>query len=159
MFQRSDNFSAGDRQSWLGLLARAPQPMLESALDALPRQSHTWLRRPETGLVMVQGRIGGTGNRFNLGEMTVTRCALRLSGGICGVGYVQGRSHRRAELVATADAYMQIDAFRDYLDRVLISPVRGFVEQENRERRRKIQATKVDFFTVAREATESAGAA
>ncbi len=30
---------------------------------------------------MVRGRIGGTGTPFNLGEMTVTRCALRLEAG------------------------------------------------------------------------------
>jgi alpha-D-ribose 1-methylphosphonate 5-triphosphate synthase subunit PhnG len=33
------------------------------------------------GLVMARGRIGGDGRRFNLGEVTVTRAAVRLAAG------------------------------------------------------------------------------
>ena len=61
------------RQEWMALLARAPLPLLEQALQPLePSRKTEWLRRPETGLYMVQGRAGGTGGRFNLGEITVT---------------------------------------------------------------------------------------
>ncbi|MGE4112413.1 MAG: phosphonate C-P lyase system protein PhnG, partial [Burkholderiales bacterium] len=108
MFQTVDKAGVGERQRWIGLLARAPAAMLEAGLAAVPGQPHTWLRRPETGLFMVQGRVGGTGNRFNLGEVTVTRCALRLPGGTCGVAYIQGRSHNRAEMAALADALLQV---------------------------------------------------
>ena len=51
-----------------------------------------WLRRPEIGPVMVRGRTGATGLAFNMGEMTVTRCSLRLQGGVVGHGFVQGRA-------------------------------------------------------------------
>ncbi len=36
--------------------------------------AHTDLRPPETGLVMLRGRIGGDGAPFNIGEAAVTRC-------------------------------------------------------------------------------------
>ena len=49
------------------------------------------IRAPEIGAVMVRGRVGGAGDAFNLGEMTVTRCSLRLACGAVGHGYVQGR--------------------------------------------------------------------
>src|SRR5262245_9260483 len=96
-----------ERREWLGVLARAPESSLEAWARAggLPR--YTWLRRPETGLAMVRARTGGTGAKFNLGEMTITRCALRLENGTVGVAYVQGRSARKAELMAVADAMLQ----------------------------------------------------
>ena len=47
---------------------------------------------------------GGTGTRFNLGEMTLTRCAVSLENGVVGIAYVQGRSLRHAEQAAVADA-------------------------------------------------------
>ncbi|GAA4338168.1 hypothetical protein GCM10023165_16670 [Variovorax defluvii] len=86
-----------DRAQWMALPARAPLPMLESALGKDAERTPHWLRAPETGLTMVQGRAGGTGERFNLGVVTVTRCALRLGGAprgeaAIGVAYVLGRS-------------------------------------------------------------------
>ena len=81
MLQAFDNsFSAPPltRPRWMALLARAPIAMLEQALGAHGQLTPIWLRRPETGLMMVEARTGGTGQRFNLGEVTVTRCALRL---------------------------------------------------------------------------------
>jgi alpha-D-ribose 1-methylphosphonate 5-triphosphate synthase subunit PhnG len=64
------------RASWMALLARAPLELLESDLGSRVSTSPHWQRAPKTGLMMVQGRIGGSGKRFNLGEVTVTRCAL-----------------------------------------------------------------------------------
>ena len=58
------------------------------------------MRGPETGLVMVRGRAGGSGSPFNLGEMTVTRCTVRLESGAAGHAYIAGRDERRAELAA-----------------------------------------------------------
>ena len=84
------------RPTWMALLARAPLPLLEQYLAPHLSNQSQWLRRPETGLMMVQGRAGGTGERFNLGEITVTRCTLRLGDAAgntpVGVAYVLGRS-------------------------------------------------------------------
>ena len=146
------------RAQWLAMLARAPVSLLEPALAQHAEIPPQWLRAPETGLVMVQGRAGGTGERFNLGEVTVTRCALRLGGtapqpgAAVGVAYVLGRSHRHAQLAAVADALLQDPAQRDALDASLLEPVRRHLAQQRAERHARAQASKVEFFTVAREA-------
>lgn len=143
------------RADWMALLARAPQSLLESVLGPQAGATPRWLRAPETGLMMVQGRAGGTGERFNLGEVTVTRCALRLDGAAApapvGVAYVLGRSHRQAQLAALADALLQDPAQQAALDARLLAPVRQHLSRLRAERAARAQSTKVDFFTVARE--------
>jgi alpha-D-ribose 1-methylphosphonate 5-triphosphate synthase subunit PhnG len=157
MLQGSDSVCE-ERRDWMALLARAPLGTLEawlrraSAAGGLP--GRTWLRRPETGLVMVRGRVGGGGERFNLGEMTVTRCALRTDSGEMGVAYVPGRSHRKAELAALADALLQSPSWHESVMRRLMKPLRAHVAAEAERMRRKAQATRVEFFTLAREAGE-----
>jgi alpha-D-ribose 1-methylphosphonate 5-triphosphate synthase subunit PhnG len=83
--------------------------------------------------------------------MTVTRCALKLEGAAAGVAYVQGRSARKAELAALADALLQTAA-RDAVRRELLEPVRTRLDADAARQRRKAQATKVEFYTLAREA-------
>jgi len=135
----------------MNLLARAPLALLESWAARQPRRSYAWLRRPETGLVMVRGRAGGTGAQFNLGEMTITRCALSLDHAGAGVAYVQGRSHRKAELAALADALLQ-SAEAQAVRRELLEPIRQRLEGDAARASRRAQATRVEFFTLAREA-------
>lgn len=139
-----------DRKAWMGLMAKAPQGRVAALLDAaLPRPAFTWLRAPEVGSVMVRGRAGGTGAPFNLGEMTVTRCALKLPGGEVGHAYIQGRSKPDAEAAALVDALMQTGTANAMRTKVL-EPL----EQEQAARRttraEKAAATKVDFFTMVR---------
>ena len=60
----------------MSVLAQAPVSEVEAHWRAVANPpAYRMLRWPETGLVMVRGRAGGTGTRFNVGEMTVTRCA------------------------------------------------------------------------------------
>lgn len=142
----------------MALLARAPEDLLERCLQdatdgrALP--DRVWLRRPESGLVMVRGRVGGAGERFNLGEMTVTRCTLRLASGEVGVAYLRGRSHRKSELAALADALLQSATWRQSVERRVVEPVRTYLAAQHSRALRKAQATRVEFFTLAREAGE-----
>jgi alpha-D-ribose 1-methylphosphonate 5-triphosphate synthase subunit PhnG len=163
MFQAFDNPGPGrplQRAQWMALLARAPLGLLESALQDDVCRPARWLRAPETGLMMVQGRAGGTGERFNLGEVTVTRCALRveaLSKGAdaddatVGVAYVLGRSHRQVQLAALADALLQDPARQTVLDAQLLEPIRTHLRGAQATRHARAASTKVDFFTVARE--------
>ncbi|MDO9251971.1 MAG: phosphonate C-P lyase system protein PhnG [Hydrogenophaga sp.] len=143
------------RPGWMALLARAPLEVLEAALGPHDQAPPRWLRAPETGLMMVQGRAGGTGERFNLGEVTVTRCALRLPGATpqapVGVAYVMGRSHRHAQLAALADALLQDPSQQPALEAQLLQPVREHLAHEQLQRQQRVQRTKVEFFTVARE--------
>lgn len=139
-----------DRRTWLSILAKADPDMLKSLWSDLGlAPAFTWLRRPEIGAVMVQGRTGGTGAAFNLGEMTVTRCTLQLETGTVGVGHVQGRDTAKAEIVALADALLQTDADRTVRSR-LVEPLRQAAEAARRARAGKAAATKVDFFTLVR---------
>jgi len=157
MFQASDG-TAIERRGWMELLARAPLAMLENWMrgagegGALP--GRIWLRKPETGLAMLRARAGGAGERFNLGEVTLTRCTLRIETGEVGVAYVRGRSPRKAELAALADAFLQAPAWRDAVRRRLIEPLRAHLDAEAARDRRKAQATRVEFLTMAREAGE-----
>jgi alpha-D-ribose 1-methylphosphonate 5-triphosphate synthase subunit PhnG len=146
------------RPLWMADLARAPMELLESVLGEHLSTAPQWLRAPETGLMMVQGRAGGTGERFNLGEVTVTRCALRLAAvsSAVGVSYVLGRSHRRAQLAAAADALLQDPVQQPALEAALLRPVRQHLAQQRAQRHARAQGSKVEFFTVAR---ESGGAA
>jgi alpha-D-ribose 1-methylphosphonate 5-triphosphate synthase subunit PhnG len=142
------------RPQWMALLSRAPLPLLEQGLADLAQGTPLWLRKPETGLYMVQGRAGGTGHRFNLGELTVTRCALRVAGdnnGAVGVAYVMGRSHRQAQLAAVADACLQDPTLHESLVLSVLQPVRQHLALAQARRAARAQSTKVDFFTVARE--------
>jgi alpha-D-ribose 1-methylphosphonate 5-triphosphate synthase subunit PhnG len=142
-----------ERQRWLSILAKAPANRLEAlfrGLDEIP--DYTLLRRPEIGLVMVQGGISGSGAPFAAGEMTVTRAAVRLKSGQVGVGYVGGRAPRQAELVAVLDALGQLPHWLQPIEDQIVAPLAEEAEARRRQRLAKAAATKVDFFTVAREA-------
>ena len=117
-----DDTVTTDRQRWMAVLARADAATLRRLLGAwgsLP--AYTRLRGPETGLVMVRGRAGGGGAPFNLGEMTVTRCTVRLEDGLVGHAYVAGRDEEQAELAAVADALLQDPAQTDGLQAQVIA--------------------------------------
>ena len=135
------------RRRWLSVLAKAT-PAREAALfpDLPP---HDLLRRPETGAVMVRGRVGGTGAPFNLGEVTVTRCSVRLEGGAVGHGWVQGRDKGHATRAAVIDALMQTDAAGGLEARV-IAVLEAEAAAARTLRAEKAAATKVDFFTLVR---------
>lgn len=138
------------RRDWMSLMAKAAQGRVAALLDeAMPRPSFTWLRAPEIGSVMVRGRAGGTGAPFNLGEVTVTRCALTLTTGEVGHAYIQGRRKGDAEASALVDALMQTDAAATLRETVL-NPLYNEQVIAKAARRAKAAATKVDFFTMVR---------
>jgi len=142
-----------DRSRWMALLSQADPAGLEEAWrEVTPPPDYRWLRPVETGLVMLRGRAGGTGQPFNLGEMTVTRAAVMLEAPRAGVGfgYVVGRAPRHAELAALFDALLQDDAIRaGPLARLLTA-----IEETGNDRRGRraaaVAATRVDFTTMVR---------
>ncbi|WP_417727739.1 phosphonate C-P lyase system protein PhnG [Roseovarius sp.] len=139
-----------DRKAWMSLMAKAPQGRIAFLLDAiLPRPAFRWLRAPEIGSIMIRGRAGGTGAPFNLGEMTITRCALTLPGGEVGHAYIQGRSKPDAEVAALVDALMQTGA-AGILRAELLQPLEQEQATRREKRAEKAAATKVDFFTMVR---------
>jgi len=136
------------RRDWMGLLARAPLAKLDAYWPD-PAPVFTWLRQPEAGTMMVQGRAGAVGTAFNLGEVTVTRASLRLACGTVGHALVQGRSPRKAERAALLDALLQTDAAAHLQARVLVHLTKLETEV-SQARARRAAATKVDFFTLVR---------
>lgn len=135
------------RKGWMSLLAEAPPARLAALLPDLPETA--LLRPAEVGSVMVRGRVGGTGAPFNLGEMTVTRCSLRLDCGAVGHAYVQGRDKDHARRAAVVDALMQTpEAAR--VEAQVLHPLRLEAEARRTTRAAKAAATKVEFFTMVR---------
>lgn len=133
------------------LLAKATIAELESALAALsPIPDFTALRGPETGLVMVKGRIGGGGAPFNLGEATVSRASIRLADGRVGHGYRLGTDRKAAQLSAVLDALAQDEDARNTLETALFAPLEARLAQEAERLEAETAATKVDFFTMVR---------
>ncbi|MGI1663642.1 phosphonate C-P lyase system protein PhnG [Palleronia sp. KMU-117] len=138
------------RQRWMGVLAKAPEAALDRLWPDLGAEpAFDWLRAPEVGTVMVRGRAGGTGAAFNLGEMTVTRCSLRLATGEVGHAYVQGRSREKARRAAIADALMQSPRAAEVEAR-LVAPLAAAQTRAKDARAARAAATKVDFFTMVR---------
>lgn len=138
-----------ERQRWMAVLARADAATLTDLLAAwgtLP--AYYRLRGPEAGLVMVRGRTGGGGAPFNLGEMTVTRCSVRLADGLVGHAYVAGRDERQAELAAVADALMQDPDRAEAVRATVIEPLAAMQQQRRADQAEKAAATKVQFFSM-----------
>ncbi len=139
------------RRRWLAVLARATRPELEEAwalLGALPPLAH--VRPAESGMVILRGRVGGTGDAFNLGEASVTRCALRVGTGALGVGYALGRDRRKAELIAVLDALLQDPARHADLMREVVEPLARQQAAQRDATSRAAAASKVEFFTFVR---------
>ncbi|WP_181708400.1 phosphonate C-P lyase system protein PhnG [Chthonobacter rhizosphaerae] len=139
------------RRAVLGVLARATRDDLAAAWTAWPDKPDVFdVRAPETGLVMVRGRMGGGGRPFNLGETTVTRCTVRLGDGTVGTGHVLGRDRVQARLVAVFDALWQRPRTRPAVEAAVIAPVRARLAAEDDSARSETAATRVDFFTMVR---------
>lgn len=145
---RSQARTGFDRRQRMALLAQAAAADLARLMPPLPR--YEVLRAPEIGAVMVQGRIGGTGAPFNLGEMTVTRASVALAGG-GGIGHamVQGRDRDHALHAAVIDAMAQSDAGDRAVDHVLRDLAQK-AEERRSLRAAKAAATRVEFFTLVR---------
>lgn len=140
-----------DRQALMRICAEATEAEMERALlacgDVFVAED---VRSPETGLIMLRGRIGGDGAPFNMGEATITRAVVRLTDGTLGYSYLLGRSARRARLAAIIDALGQDERHRAELDETFIAPVRARREAELTRQREETAATRVSFFTLVR---------
>jgi alpha-D-ribose 1-methylphosphonate 5-triphosphate synthase subunit PhnG len=147
----SQNPSTGPalRRQWLAVLARADTQQLAELLPpalATPQ----FIRAAEVGMVMLRGRAGGSGEAFNLGEASVTRCALRFGSGPLGVGYTLGRDRPKAELIATFDALLQDPLHHAQLFVTVIEPLAASQAQAREAASRAAAESRVEFFTFVR---------
>ena len=137
------------RRRWMSILARTSSDKLGGMLAAWgPLPDYAVIRGPEDGLVMVRGRAGGGGAPFNLGEMTVTRCTVRVASGSVGHAYVAGRDGRQAELAAVVDALMQDADHVESLERQVITPLERAQAAARADRATRAAATRVQFFAM-----------
>jgi alpha-D-ribose 1-methylphosphonate 5-triphosphate synthase subunit PhnG len=152
-----DSVYAYQRDAWISLLNRAPRDALMDSCRALGAEpAFDWIRKPEFGLVMLRGRVGGSGARFNLGEATVTRCALKLkavdaqAAPVLGMSMVLGRDAERARACALLDAQLQDPRCFDELLGSILKPLEQAIAAERARRAGAAASTRVEFFTMVR---------
>jgi alpha-D-ribose 1-methylphosphonate 5-triphosphate synthase subunit PhnG len=151
MQELTEEDAALQRRELMGLLARASRGQIAEGLTRLDApMDFEDLRAPEVGLVMLRGRIAGSGAPFNLGEATVVRAAVRLPTGQTGFSYVLGRDSEKARLAALVDAIWTDDAWRGAVEEKLLAPLRAHFAEKDQQQARRTAATKVDFFTMTR---------
>ncbi len=139
------------RQRWMSVLAHSQPAQLRSHWQALNlNPAYRSLRAPEIGLTQLLGRMGATGRRFVLGDMTVTRAVVQLENGDQGYSYVAGRDKAHAELCALIDALLQQPGNHEVLQQQLIEPLAALQQEQRQLRARAVAASRVDFFTLVR---------
>ena len=139
------------RQHWMSVLAHSQPAELAARLNALNiTADYEVIRAAETGLVQIQARMGGTGERFFAGDATLTRAAVRLTDGILGYSWVLGRDKQHAERCALIDALMQQSRHFQNLSETLIAPLDADRMARIAARQAEVNASRVDFFTMVR---------
>nr|WP_321395969.1 phosphonate C-P lyase system protein PhnG [uncultured Desulfobacter sp.] len=138
------------RKEWISLLGSADPVWLEQQkkrLEVTPVPE--FMVRPETGMVMMQARQDGAGPRFNLGEVTVSRCILKINE-IMGYAMVMGADLRHAELAALFDAMLQMPGAGHKLWESIVPALRRKQKESRDKAARDAHSSKVEFFTMKR---------
>ncbi|MFO7910830.1 MAG: phosphonate C-P lyase system protein PhnG [Desulfotignum sp.] len=139
------------RQKWMQMLADADVTDLKAGYAPFADKiSYTWLVKPETGMLMVQGRADSTGAPFCLGEMTVTRCMVQAEDDIQGYAMVQGSDHEHVRLAALLDALLQMPDFHAELAPTLLAALKSREQKRQQAMAKDIADTTVEFFTLKR---------
>jgi alpha-D-ribose 1-methylphosphonate 5-triphosphate synthase subunit PhnG len=146
---KEDNGQAR-RKAAMAVLAHSGAAEIAARLEAVVVPDHTNLREPESGLVMVRGRIGGDGAPFNLGDATVSRAAVRLATGEMGFGYTLGRDRQKAQMIALCDALIQSADHAEQIETQVLAPLRAAVAADRSRKATETAATRVDFYTMVR---------
>ncbi|MCV9966255.1 phosphonate C-P lyase system protein PhnG [Pararhizobium sp. BT-229] len=147
---KQNSAAINERKRAMEWLAKASIAELQAGWQAIePKPDVHPVRGPESGLVMVRGRIGGGGDAFNLGEATVSRATVRLGSGEIGHGQLLGNDREKARLAAVFDALRQRPEHRQAV-LSLVDAVESRIDAEDRKQAEQTAATRVDFFTMVR---------
>ena len=145
------HFDTSTRQRWMRVLAHSQPAALSARMSALSlAPDYDTLRAPEIGLVQIQARMGGTGERFFAGDATLSRAAIRLNSGTLGYSYVLGRDKAHAERCAVIDALLQEQPYFQTLMETLIAPLEADRAARIAARQAEVNTSRVDFFTLVR---------
>lgn len=140
------------RAAWMSVLACAATSELQQSWDAFEhRPPFEWLKKPEYGSVLLQGRIGGSGREYGVGQVLITRCSIRLIDGRIGVGYTRGRAGHHVFIAAMFDALMQTADAAGLSAARIVSELEAKRDQRRRVDQAKTEETRVDFTVGARE--------
>lgn len=139
------------RQNWIWLLSNADATDLSTEFRAL-ESAVSWhcITGPETGLLMVQARADGTGGRFFMGEVSVTKCVVEIDGKYMGYGMITGSDHDHARLAALFDGLLQHPAYHDALENGLLARLSEKRKKAARDLESCVAETRVNFFTLKR---------
>jgi alpha-D-ribose 1-methylphosphonate 5-triphosphate synthase subunit PhnG len=138
-----------DRTGWMAVLARATHSEIAAAVEKIDMPAIDIVKPAEVGTIMLEGRAGGSGQRFNAGEATMTRCVVRV-GECLGFSYALGRDKKKAVLCAALDGLLQNPMRRNEIFEHVIAPIAAAYAKRQEEASRRAAATKVDFFTMVR---------
>jgi alpha-D-ribose 1-methylphosphonate 5-triphosphate synthase subunit PhnG len=141
--------SQSTRQRWMRVFALSELADLQELAPAI-ESDITFLRAPETAMIMARGRIGGNGAPFNLGEIPITRCAVSLGDSNAGYSVIVGRDKTKAKLAAILDAVMQHPNGMEMYEHSLLQPLEQRLNDKKALTDKKTEATRVDFFTMVR---------
>lgn len=140
------------RRRAIGAFAIASPTLLAEGYSRLAAEAPAAIpvRGPEVGLVILRGRAGGGGAAFNLGEASVSRASVRLESGEVGHAMILGRHAEKARIAAHLDALWQVPTWRERIETEIVAP--ALVEDADiaAGRAEEVEATRVDFFTLAR---------
>lgn len=96
-----------DRKKRFEILARADSATLSPIAEEVLRTAKVdVLKKPETSLVMLRALDSITGDPFNMGEVLVTECEVRL-GNHVGYSLIMGEEPERALAAAIIDAALE----------------------------------------------------
>lgn len=139
------------RQQLLSVLSRSSLKSIQEHWSQLSiKPEYQQLKAPESGMVMVKAKAGGTGQDFNMGEMTVTRTVIQLNSGEVGYGYTQGRDKQKSKLIALIDACHQLAEYTEKITHHLMQPLEAKLDENYQKVQEKTNSSKVDFFTMVR---------
>ena len=80
----------------------------------------------------------------------MSRAGVRLASGEVGFGYVLGRDHDKARLIALCDALVQTRDHAATIETEVVAPLRAAMTARRDQRAAEAAATRVDFYTMVR---------
>ncbi|RYA67457.1 phosphonate C-P lyase system protein PhnG, partial [Enterobacter cloacae complex sp. 4DZ3-17B2] len=121
---------------------------LAARMNALGlRPDYDTIREPAIGLVQIQARMGGSGERFFAGDATLPRAVIRLKSGTLGYGHELGRDKTHSERCAAIDALLQEQPHFQTLMETLIAQLEADRAARVAARQAEVNTSRVDFFT------------
>lgn len=147
----SDSDYSNARRQLLSVLAKSTLDAIQTRWHPLSiKPEYRFLKKPEIGMVMVRAQADEAGQKFNMGEMTMTRCVIQLANNELGFGHCSGRDKTKAELIAVIDACFQLEEYQAIISENLLQALEALLVDQYQQQSAQVAASKVNFFTMVR---------